>query len=286
MNDDLRRRSMESQLVPTFLTAEVAQAAQNGQVARVCKWLNEGGPIEARDVFQCSLLHLAAGAGQFLVVQELVRRGADLNERLPDLHYAYGKTALHRACEEGHVEVVEILVAAGANAQLCAAICPVQKQTRPGRRSRASVCQQQVRPCVPASTEIKSASELCKDSTVRLALEQPRWSPQCHMLWPARFKVVVQLLLFLFTSHGRSNKENESVTQYCPFSNFSLSRRSSKSTAKANSAAKPHSSGLHLDWDTLQEVISRLAYPVSQWCSSSNEIDADKGSHTHRKRRP
>lgn len=81
MNDDLRRRSMESQLVPTFLTAEVAQAAQNGQVARVCKWLNEGGPIEARDVFQCSLLHLAAGAGQVLVVQELVRRGADLNVR-------------------------------------------------------------------------------------------------------------------------------------------------------------------------------------------------------------
>ena len=114
------------------------------------------------------------------------------------------------------------------------------------------------------------------------------WLHLCAKLSQMTFdmQVVVQLLLFLFTSHGRSNKENESVTQYCPFSNFSLSRRSSKSTAKANSAAKPHSSGLHLDWDTLQEVISRLAYPVSQWCSSSNEIDADKGSHTHRKRRP
>ncbi len=81
MNDVLCRRSMESCMVPTFLTAEVAQAAQCGQLARICKWLNEGGPINARDVFQCSLLHLAAGAGQVIVVQELVKRGADLDVR-------------------------------------------------------------------------------------------------------------------------------------------------------------------------------------------------------------
>ena len=66
-------------MVPTFVTAEVAWAAQNGEVARVCKWLNEGGPIDARDVFQCSLLHMAAAAGQLIVVQELLRRGASLN---------------------------------------------------------------------------------------------------------------------------------------------------------------------------------------------------------------
>lgn len=75
------RRTMESHMVPTFLTAEVAQAAQGGQLARICKWLNEGGPINARDVFQCSLLHLAAGSGQVVVVQELIRRGADLDVR-------------------------------------------------------------------------------------------------------------------------------------------------------------------------------------------------------------
>lgn len=66
-------------MVPTFLTAEVAQAAETGQVARINKWLNEGGPVNARDVFQCSLLHLAAGAGQKAVVRELIRRGADLD---------------------------------------------------------------------------------------------------------------------------------------------------------------------------------------------------------------
>ncbi len=81
MNDVLCRRSMESYMVPTFLTAEVAQAAQCGQLARICKWLNEGGPINARDVFQCSLLHLATGAGQVIVVQELIKRGADLDVR-------------------------------------------------------------------------------------------------------------------------------------------------------------------------------------------------------------
>ena len=66
-------------MVPTFVTAEVAWAAQNGEPARVCKWLNEGGPIDARDVFQCSLLHMAAAAGHLIVVQELIRRGASLN---------------------------------------------------------------------------------------------------------------------------------------------------------------------------------------------------------------
>lgn len=99
---------------------------------------------------------------------------------------------------------------------------------------------------------------------------------------------MVQLLLFLLTSHKRNNKENESVTQYCPFSSFSLSRRTSKATVKAIESAQ-NSSSLHLDWDTLQQVICRLAYPVSQWYDSPQEIDAvaaEKGSHTRRKRRP
>ena len=78
-NDPAAAYSMHGQLVPTFLTAEVAQAAQQGQLARVCKWLNEGGPVDARDVFQFSLLHLAAGAGQVLVVRELIKRGASLD---------------------------------------------------------------------------------------------------------------------------------------------------------------------------------------------------------------
>ena len=66
-------------MVPTFLTAEVALAAQKGELARVCKWLNEGGPINARDVFQSSLLHLASAAGQVTIVQELLKRGAKRN---------------------------------------------------------------------------------------------------------------------------------------------------------------------------------------------------------------
>lgn len=66
-------------MVPTFLTVEVAQAAESGQVARITKWLNEGGPVNARDVCRCSLLHLAAGAGQEAVIRELIRRGADLD---------------------------------------------------------------------------------------------------------------------------------------------------------------------------------------------------------------
>lgn len=104
---------------------------------------------------------------------------------------------------------------------------------------------------------------------------------------PVTLQAVVQLLLFLLTSQKRSNKENESVTQYCPFSSFSLSRRTSKATVKAIEAAQG-CSGLHLDWDTLQEVISRLAYPVSQWSDPPKEVAAqaaDRSSHTPRKRR-
>ena len=63
-------------------------------------------------------------------------------------------------------------------------------------------------------------------------------------------------------SHKQNNKENEHVTQYCPLSSFSLSRRSGKANA---GSAEAQSNSLQLDWDTLQEVISRLAYPISQW---------------------
>ena len=98
-------------------------------------------------------------------------------------------------------------------------------------------------------------------------------------------QAVVQLLLFLFTSQKRSNKENEGVTQYCPFSPFSLSRRSSKSSTKANTASGKITSALHLDWDTLQEVISRLAYPVSQWCDFP-AAGVARGTYGRRKRRP
>ncbi|KAL3134218.1 Ankyrin repeat domain-containing protein 39 [Trebouxia sp. C0009 RCD-2024] len=183
MNGVAYRRNSHSCMVPTFLTSEVALAAQQGGIARVCKWLNEGGPIDARDVFQCSLLHLASASGQVSIVRELLRRGASLNERSPDTHFILGKTAMHRACEEGHIQVVELLVAAGANTQMaCTATVPAQKQAKWGRRSQAPMW------CW-VSTESKSASDLCKDNAVRLALEQPAWSPGCHHMWPARFKV-------------------------------------------------------------------------------------------------
>lgn len=76
-----------------------------------------------------------------------------LQERSPDAHFTMGKTALHRACEEvcllapgvkagafkqqnhtnlqGHTQVVELLVAAGADTQMaCTATGPAQKQVR------------------------------------------------------------------------------------------------------------------------------------------------------------
>lgn len=83
------------------------------------------------------------------------------------------------------------------------------------------------------------------------------------MLINVYLQAVVQQLLFLLLSHKRNNKENEHVTQYCPFSSFSLSRRSGKASS---ASAEVQDSTLHLDWDTLQEVIARLAYPISQWC--------------------
>lgn len=102
--------------------------------------------------------------------------------------------SLYRA--QGHVEILEILVDAGANTQLCAASCSAQKQARlvlfsfllmiacarnsrhdglymqarPGRRSRASLSQRHTPTGVPSLAEVRSASQLCKNTTVRYAL--------------------------------------------------------------------------------------------------------------------
>ena len=115
------------------------------------------------------------------------------------------------------------------------------------------------------------------------------WSLLCSQTMIAHtacLQAVVRLLLYILARHKHSNKENESVTQYCPLSSFSLTRRTSKASSKASEANRQTALGLHLDWDTLQEVIARLAYPISQWCDHQQKGDVVAPDKSSRKRRP
>ncbi len=115
-------------------------AAYSGDLAGVAKLLNQGVDIN----FQrngLTALALAAGRGQAPVVNELVRRGANLAEgrplyraaryghetivnnllnagALPDDIGAKGRTPLMTAASHGHLAVVQALVGRGAKKEL------------------------------------------------------------------------------------------------------------------------------------------------------------------------
>ena len=58
------------------------------------------------------LLTCSAKAGDVDTIRQLIHQGANLNE--PSDYD--GKTSLHLACAEGHVEVVQLLLKNGASA--------------------------------------------------------------------------------------------------------------------------------------------------------------------------
>jgi len=55
-------------------------------------------------------LHLGSAAGHGDVVELLIAKGADVNARRND-----NRTPLHTACRAGHKDVVELLIAKGAD---------------------------------------------------------------------------------------------------------------------------------------------------------------------------
>ena len=59
-------------------------------------------------------LHWAAQKGHTDIVQALIAKGADVNATVTD-GICKGQTPLHRAAENGHTDVAELLIEAGAN---------------------------------------------------------------------------------------------------------------------------------------------------------------------------
>ena len=70
------------------------------------------GVVACTEKEQLPPLHMAAKAGIIIEVKQLIIGGYDVNQR----DGKYGSTPLHQAVFFGHKEIVEFLIAEGANA--------------------------------------------------------------------------------------------------------------------------------------------------------------------------
>lgn len=87
------------------------QAASRGDAAEIDRLVAAGADVDARDRWGNTPLHRAAAGGRLLAARRLLDAGADLDSRNDD-----GETPLHEAHFRNQVEVVELLIRAGAPA--------------------------------------------------------------------------------------------------------------------------------------------------------------------------
>ncbi|MGC9317510.1 MAG: ankyrin repeat domain-containing protein, partial [Armatimonadota bacterium] len=93
----------------TLAWADVHQAASEGDLEQVRELLDEGADPNDIPEEQFGALHWAALRGHVEVATLLLDSGADINRR------AIGVTPLSLATESGHREMIELLVARGAD---------------------------------------------------------------------------------------------------------------------------------------------------------------------------
>ena len=115
-----RNPCLRDTLAPSELRG-LPDAIFTGNSRGVAAYLSVGFPLTGRGTDDGTVLHMAAWRGDKNLVQELIRRGADLE----DANDAYGSTPLGWAChgsrhcesrEGDYPGVVEALLAAGADA--------------------------------------------------------------------------------------------------------------------------------------------------------------------------
>ncbi len=113
---------------PTDDPAEVRDealswAARSDAVAAI-SWLHEHGAALDADVYRGTALTWAASRGRVRAVRQLLELGATVNLRgtFGGPQHGEGTTALHHAAEGGHLEVIEVLLAAGADRTVTDAI--------------------------------------------------------------------------------------------------------------------------------------------------------------------
>lgn len=225
--------------MPARRSALVA-AAERGHLEAVAAALDEGLPVDARSVFQSTLLHAAAGRGQWEVVELLLERGADVSA------IDFGRmrrTALHLACHGGHIRTVEILRSRGAD---------VHAQGRGWSKLVQGVrCGSFIDHTEPCS---ESPDALAKNETVRLALNETPWSPDIHARFPRQFRDAVRAVLLCAR---RAPPEG---------SGGGGSEEGSSARGRARVSDLPH--------ELILLVAERMAYPISAWVDRAAYRDA------------
>eukprot|EP00927_Polykrikos_kofoidii_P071211 TRINITY_DN67510_c0_g1_i1.p1 TRINITY_DN67510_c0_g1~~TRINITY_DN67510_c0_g1_i1.p1 ORF type:complete len:799 (-),score=132.18 TRINITY_DN67510_c0_g1_i1:300-2633(-) len=85
-------------------TLRLQSAARSGDIAKMSAALNDGGDMEATDLWGLRALHNAAMGNHVMAVEFLLDRGA-----LIDATSNRGQTAIHYAVSERHVDVINFL---------------------------------------------------------------------------------------------------------------------------------------------------------------------------------
>ena len=86
-------------------------AAVDGNVKTVDRMLRDGMPVDVRDEYGETALHLATTSNKTNVVQHLLQEGADVKRQTQNSK----KTPFHYAAELNYTEVVRLLVRKGAD---------------------------------------------------------------------------------------------------------------------------------------------------------------------------
>lgn len=100
---------------PASPAALLRTAAYHNDLTAVEKLIDEGVDLNVWDKWGRTALSLAAGQGNFEVVELLLRRGAWVN---PHEDYDTYQTPLYAAAESGHLDIVNLLISEGANPHL------------------------------------------------------------------------------------------------------------------------------------------------------------------------
>lgn len=102
---------------PAEVRDEAVSWAARSDAVEAITWLCERGADVDANVYQGTPLVWAAAKGRVRAVRRLLELGAGVNVRgtFGGPRHGVGTTALHHAAEGGHLEVIEVLLAAGAD---------------------------------------------------------------------------------------------------------------------------------------------------------------------------
>ena len=102
-------------LVRTAFADPIHYAAKSGDIAGVQAELDRGVDVNAKSEGGSTPLHGAAEGGHGEIVELLIAAGADLHARTVPMLGGGGWTPLHSAARQGHREIVELLIANGSD---------------------------------------------------------------------------------------------------------------------------------------------------------------------------